>query len=41
MDTIDMAVLLTGRPVDVAQLGDGSILISDDVGGCVYRCVDA
>lgn len=27
----------TGRPVDVAQLRDGSILISDDLAGALYR----
>ena len=27
----------SGRPVDVAQLGDGSILVSDDFAGAVYR----
>ena len=26
-----------GRPVDVAQLQDGSILVSDDFAGAVYR----
>ena len=26
-----------GRPVDVAQLADGSILVSDDLAGAVYR----
>ncbi len=26
-----------GRPVDVAQLGDGSILVSDDKAGALYR----
>jgi glucose/arabinose dehydrogenase len=26
-----------GRPVDVAQLPDGSILVSDDFAGAVYR----
>ena len=26
-----------GRPVDVAQLGDGSILVSDDLAGAIYR----
>jgi glucose/arabinose dehydrogenase len=26
-----------GRPVDVAQLGDGSILVSDDFAGALYR----
>ncbi len=26
-----------GRPVDVAQLHDGSILVSDDLAGAVYR----
>ena len=26
-----------GRPVDVAQLGDGSMLVSDDLVGAVYR----
>lgn len=26
-----------GRPVDVAQLRDGSILVSDDLVGAVYR----
>ena len=26
-----------GRPVDVAQLPDGSILVSDDLAGAVYR----
>jgi glucose/arabinose dehydrogenase len=27
----------TGRPVDVAQLRDGSLLVSDDLAGAVYR----
>jgi glucose/arabinose dehydrogenase len=26
-----------GRPVDVQQLADGSLLISDDVANCIYR----
>jgi len=26
-----------GRPVDVAQLPDGSIIISDDFAGALYR----
>lgn len=26
-----------GRPVDVAQLGDGSILVSNDLAGAIYR----
>jgi hypothetical protein len=26
-----------GRPVDVAQLPDGSIIVSDDLAGAVYR----
>jgi glucose/arabinose dehydrogenase len=26
-----------GRPVDIAQLRDGSILVSDDLVGAVYR----
>jgi glucose/arabinose dehydrogenase len=26
-----------GRPVDVAHLSDGSILVSDDLAGAVYR----
>jgi len=26
-----------GRPVDIAQLRDGSILVSDDLAGAVYR----
>ena len=26
-----------GRPVDVAQLPDGSLLVSDDYAGAVYR----
>jgi glucose/arabinose dehydrogenase len=26
-----------GRPVDVAQLPDGSLLISDDYAGALYR----
>jgi glucose/arabinose dehydrogenase len=26
-----------GRPVDVAQLPDGSILVSDDTAGAIYR----
>jgi glucose/arabinose dehydrogenase len=26
-----------GRPVDVAQLGDGSLLVSDDLAGAIYR----
>jgi len=26
-----------GRPVDVAQLPDGSLLVSDDTGGALYR----
>ena len=27
----------SGRPVDVAQLPDGSLLVSDDRGGALYR----
>lgn len=27
----------SGRPVDVAQLGDGSLLVSDDAAGAIYR----
>ena len=26
-----------GRPMDVAQLRDGSILVSDDLAGAIYR----
>ena len=26
-----------GRPVDVAQLADGSLLVSDDLAGAIYR----
>jgi glucose/arabinose dehydrogenase len=26
-----------GRPVDLAQLRDGSLLVSDDFAGAVYR----
>ena len=26
-----------GRPVDIAQLPDGSILVSDDSAGALYR----
>jgi glucose/arabinose dehydrogenase len=26
-----------GRPVDVAQLPDGSLIVSDDTGGALYR----
>jgi glucose/arabinose dehydrogenase len=26
-----------GRPVDVQELKDGSLLISDDVANCIYR----
>jgi len=26
-----------GRPVDVQQYGDGSILVSDDRAGAIYR----
>jgi glucose/arabinose dehydrogenase len=26
-----------GRPVDIAQLPDGSILVSDDYAGAIYR----
>jgi glucose/arabinose dehydrogenase len=26
-----------GRPVDVAELKDGSLLVSDDFGGAIYR----
>jgi glucose/arabinose dehydrogenase len=26
-----------GRPVDVAQLADGSLLVSDDLVGALYR----
>jgi glucose/arabinose dehydrogenase len=28
---------ISGRPVDILQLPDGSILISDDVANCIYR----
>ena len=27
----------SGRPVDVAQLADGSLLVSDDYAGAIYR----
>jgi glucose/arabinose dehydrogenase len=27
----------SGRPVDVAQLKDGSIIVSDDLAGALYR----
>ena len=26
-----------GRPVDIAQLADGSLLVSDDYAGAIYR----
>jgi glucose/arabinose dehydrogenase len=26
-----------GRPVDVAQMADGSLLVSDDLAGAIYR----
>jgi glucose/arabinose dehydrogenase len=26
-----------GRPVDIAQLSDGSLLVSDDLAGAIYR----
>jgi glucose/arabinose dehydrogenase len=26
-----------GRPVDIAQLADGSLLVSDDFAGAIYR----
>ena len=26
-----------GRPVDVAELPDGSVIVSDDFGGALYR----
>jgi glucose/arabinose dehydrogenase len=26
-----------GRPVDIAQLPDGSMLVSDDFAGAIYR----
>jgi glucose/arabinose dehydrogenase len=26
-----------GRPVDLAQLRDGSLLVSDDLAGAIYR----
>jgi glucose/arabinose dehydrogenase len=26
-----------GRPVDIAQLADGSLLVSDDLVGAIYR----
>ena len=26
-----------GRPVDIAQLADGSLLVSDDLAGAIYR----
>jgi glucose/arabinose dehydrogenase len=28
---------ISGRPVDILQLPDGSILVSDDVANCIYR----
>jgi glucose/arabinose dehydrogenase len=34
---LDEKVKYLGRPVDVAQLRDGSILVSDDFGGALYR----
>ena len=27
----------SGRPVDVAELADGSLLVSDDFAGAIYR----
>lgn len=32
---------VSGRPVDIAELKDGSLLISDDHAGIIYRCVIA
>ena len=29
--------IYNGRPVDVAQLYDGSLLVSDDLVGAIYR----
>ena len=26
-----------GRPVDIAQMADGSLLVSDDLSGAIYR----
>lgn len=28
---------VSGRPVDLLQLEDGSMLVSDDLQGCLYR----
>jgi glucose/arabinose dehydrogenase len=28
---------VSGRPVDILQLADGSLLVSDDLGGRIYR----
>lgn len=32
-----MDMLAVGRPVDILELPDGSILVSDDAAGLVYR----
>ena len=34
---LDAAKQAWGRPVDLAQLSDGSILVSDDLRGVIYR----
>ena len=34
---IDENAEYLGRPVDIAQLRDGSLLVSDDLAGAIYR----
>ena len=34
---LDDSGLYRGRPVDVATMKDGSLLISDDFAGAIYR----
>ena len=36
----DRKQLFSGRPVDMVELRDGSVLISDDVSGTVFRVFD-
>ena len=36
-DCMPMAGTYRGRPVDVAVMKDGSLLISDDYAGAIYR----
>jgi glucose/arabinose dehydrogenase len=38
---LDETGIYRGRPVDVAVMKDGSLLVSDDYAGAIYRIVYA